>query len=176
MVKPVGTVVLLRKSRSATRGLIAVPGITSFCCSLGRTGIGFGKREGDGATPAGHWRPLKVLYRSDRTRHPRTTLPVSPIRRHDGWCDAIGDRNYNRPVTHPYPVSAERLARDDHLYDLILVIDHNTRPRIQGRGSAVFVHLARPGFAPTEGCIALRERDMRWLLSRLTRRTRLLVA
>ncbi|MEZ5852679.1 MAG: L,D-transpeptidase family protein [Hyphomicrobiaceae bacterium] len=138
-------------------------------CALGRTGRHGRKREGDGATPVGRWRLLDVLYRADRVSRPRTALPVRAIRAEDGWCDAAGDRNYNRPVTHPYPASAERLWRPDALYDLVVVLDYNVRRRVRGRGSAIFMHVARPGYAPTEGCIALSERDMRNILVHLRR-------
>jgi L,D-peptidoglycan transpeptidase YkuD (ErfK/YbiS/YcfS/YnhG family) len=133
------------------------------------------KREGDGATPTGRWRLVEVLWRPDRGQRPRTRLPVSAIRPDDGWCDHSPDRNYNRRVRHPYPVSAERLWRADRLYDIVVVLSHNQRPRIRGRGSAVFLHLARDGYAATEGCIALSERDMRRLLGRADRRTTLVI-
>lgn len=94
---------------------------------------------------------------------------MRPIRSSDGWCDAVGDRNYNRAVQLPYPASAETLSRDDHLYDVVLVTSHNRRPRVQGAGSAIFVHQARADWGPTEGCIALRPRDLRILLALLGR-------
>lgn len=158
----------------ATRGAVLLAG-TALRCALGRSGRRARKREGDGATPAGRWILLEVLYRADRVRRPRTGLPVRALRPSDGWCDAVGDRNYNRRVVHPYPASAERLWRQDHVYDLIVVLSQNRVPRVQGHGSAVFIHLARTGLAPTEGCVALGERDLRRLLAGADRRTRLLV-
>lgn len=119
---------------------------------------------------------MRVLYRADNTRRPLTGLPVSAIRADDGWCDAPGDRNYNRPVRLPYPTSAERMRRDDDLYDIVVVLSHNQRPRVRGAGSAVFVHLARPGYQPTEGCIALAEPDLRDLLARLRRGDRIRIS
>jgi L,D-peptidoglycan transpeptidase YkuD (ErfK/YbiS/YcfS/YnhG family) len=110
---------------------------------------------------------MAVLYRPDRGRRPPTRLPVRPIRRADGWCDAPTDRNYNRSVRHPYPASAERLWREDGLYDLVVLLSHNARPRVRGAGSAVFMHLARPGYRPTEGCIALSRAHLLRLLQRL---------
>jgi len=148
-----------------TAGWIAVP------CAIGRAGSKAVKREGDGASPRGAWRLAEVLWRRDRGRRPATGLPVRSIRPSDGWCDAQGDRNYNRPVRHPYPASAERLWRDDGLYDIVVVLDHNRRPRVRGGGSAIFMHIARAGFAPTAGCVALREGDLRRLLGALRRRT-----
>src|SRR6185312_13103750 len=86
------------------------------------------KREGDGASPIGAWPLRRVLWRPDKGRRPRTALPVEPISREDGWCDAPSDPAYNRPVTLPYPASAERLWRDDDVYDLVVVLGHNDDP------------------------------------------------
>jgi L,D-peptidoglycan transpeptidase YkuD (ErfK/YbiS/YcfS/YnhG family) len=153
-------------SSGACRGILTLEGM-SFPCALGRAGCRARKREGDGATPAGLWRLRAVLYRSDRVRRPRTHLPVRAIRQRDGWCDAPADRNYNRPVRHPYPASAERLWRTDALYDIVVVLDYNDRPRVRGRGSAIFMHVAKPGYAPTEGCIALARPHLLRLLERM---------
>lgn len=152
-------------SASATRGFLAV-GTRLFPCAIGRAGLRARKNEGDGATPRGTWPVVEVLYRADRGgRRPATPVRSKTIRRDDGWCDAPGDRNYNRAVRHPYGASAERLWRDDGLYDLVLVLGYNDRPRVSGRGSAIFMHLARDDLAPTAGCIALAERDLRLLLA-----------
>ncbi len=152
------------QSAHATRGTLEWGGC-AVPCALGFGGIDPRKREGDGVTPAGIWRLKHVLYRPDRMRRPVTGLAVSPIRPTDGWCDAPADRNYNRPVNHPYPASAERLWREDHLYDLLVILDHNQCPRVRGGGSAIFMHLARDGYLPTQGCIALAERHLRLLLA-----------
>ena len=148
----------------APRGLLHYVG-RLWPCRLGRGGLSARKREGDGATPTGCFALLSVLYRADRLARPRSGLPISPIGRRDGWCDAPADRNYNRPVTLPYPASAETLWRDDNLYDLLVVIGHNTCPRARGLGSAVFLHLPAPEQTPTEGCLAMSERDLRWLIA-----------
>ncbi len=148
-------------------------GLAARPCALGRTGRRTLKREGDGATPIGSFRPLCVFYRADRVARPGTRLPVHRLRRDDGWCDAPADANYNRHVRHPYAASAEEMWRTDHLYDLVVVIDHNQRPRVRGGGSAVFLHLARPDFAPTAGCVALARADMLRLLARLGRASRI---
>ena len=123
--------------------------------ALGERGLTRFPREGDRATPAGVFRLLEVRYRPDRVRRPRTLLPVRPIRPRDGWCDTPGHRLYNLPVRHPVPFSAERLWRDDHLYDILVVLDFNIRPRTQGRGSAIFLHVARADLSPTLGCVAV---------------------
>lgn len=131
-----------------------------LACALGKSGPSTVKHEGDGATPVGRLVLREVLYRADRIRRPRTALPLARIRPDDGWCDAPADRNYNRRVRLPYPASAEALWREDRLYDLVVVLDYNIRPRVRGAGSAIFLHVAREGLAPTEGCVALRLADL----------------
>ncbi len=165
---------VLAHPRDPAKGWVEIDG-RRHACALGRSGRRARKWEGDGATPFGRWRLLAVLYRPDRRLRPRTALPVTPIRPHDGWCDASTDRNYNRRVRLPYPASTERMWRDDGLYDLVVVLDHNTRPRKRRGGSAIFMHVARPGYTPTEGCVALAERDLARLLARARRSTVLVV-
>ena len=129
-------------------------------CAIGRGGIAHVKREGDGATPAGTFPLRRVLYRADRIARPTTALPVAPLTTSDGWCDDPADARYNQPVRLPYPARCETLWREDSLYDLIGVIGFNDEPTLPGAGSAIFLHLARPDFAPTEGCVALSSADL----------------
>lgn len=135
-------------------------------CALGPAGVvpGAEKREGDGASPAGVWPIRRVLYRPDRGPQPETALPVAAIAEDDGWCDAPDDPAYNQPVKLPYPASAEQMWRDDHLYDLVVVLGHNDDPPVAGLGSAIFLHLAKPDYAPTHGCVAVRRADLEALL------------
>jgi L,D-peptidoglycan transpeptidase YkuD (ErfK/YbiS/YcfS/YnhG family) len=136
-------------------------------CALGSAGPVRHKREGDGGTPLGRHRVLGAFYRPDHIRRPRTALKLAPIRQSDGWCDAPADRRYNRPVRLPYPASHERMWRDDHLYDLVLDLSWNRSPVIPGRGSAIFLHAAQPGFCPTEGCVAVDRRALLRLVERI---------
>ena len=159
-------------SGRSCRGFVRI-GTSVLPCALGRSGCRALKREGDGATPIGAWPIRRVFYRADRVRRPSSRVPVQAIRPGDGWCDAPGDRNYNRRIRHPYPAGAERMWREDHLYDIVVILGHNDRPRCQGRGSAIFMHLARDGFAPTEGCVAMHERDLRRVVATLNRQSRL---
>lgn len=155
-------------SARATKGFVEI-GPYRFRCALGRSGVAAMKREGDGASPRGTWRLRSALYDAARASRPATGLPLRAVLDDEGWCDAPSDRNYNRPVWLPYPASAERLRRDDGLYDYIVVVDYNDRPRARGRGSAIFLHVARPGYAPTEGCVALSRDHLRRLLALLGR-------
>jgi len=141
--------------------------------ALGRGGIKANKREGDGATPRGTFGLVRLWWRADRHPRPATLLPARRIGADDGWCEDPTDRRYNRPVKLAPASRADRLARADALYDFIIELDHNVRPRVAGRGSAVFIHAARPGFAPTAGCIALQLPALRRLLAHLGPRTRI---
>lgn len=144
-------------------------------CAIGRGGARRDKQEGDGATPIGCWPLRRVLYRPDRLAPPSTRLPAAPLTPEDGWCDDPADPRYNRPVRRPYPASHETLWRDDGIYDLIVVLGYNDRPVRAGQGSAVFLHIARLDFAPTEGCIALQQPDLLTLLAEVGKAARLRV-
>ncbi len=139
--------------------------------SLGRSGIAADKREGDGASPRGRFRLRRLWWRPDRMPRPRTLLPAQRIGRNDAWSEDPADRLYNRPVRREPQDGGDRLWRDDHLYDLVIELDHNTCPRIAGRGSAVFVHVMRPDKGATAGCVALPAVALRRLLARLSPRT-----
>jgi L,D-peptidoglycan transpeptidase YkuD (ErfK/YbiS/YcfS/YnhG family) len=143
--------------------------------ALGRAGVLANKCEGDGGTPRGRFRAVRLWWRADRLPRPRTALPSRRIGRADAWCEDPADRRYNRPFQRSANEPGDRLWRDDALYDVVLELDHNTRPRIAGRGSAVFVHLARPGLAPTAGCIALRRHDLLALMSYIGPKTRIII-
>ena len=156
---------LLRVDAAAAR--IDTP-IGMLRCVIGRSGIidAHAKREGDGATPVGHWPVRGALLRPGRVPTPHTRLPWRWIRLDDGWSDDPVDPSYNRPVVHPTRFSAERLWRDDMLYDLILVLGYNDAPPVSGRGSAIFLHAAPPA-GTTEGCVAIERAALIALLDKL---------
>jgi L,D-peptidoglycan transpeptidase YkuD (ErfK/YbiS/YcfS/YnhG family) len=158
--------------KASAGGRFLIPGdggaaVRVVPCALGRSGVvpAAAKREGDGATPAGRWPLRRVLYRIDRTPPPRTALPVLPIAPDDGWCDDPADPAYNRPVSLPYPASAEPLWREDGLYDLLVELGYNDDPPRPGAGSCIFLHLARPGYGPTRGCVALAREHLEAVLA-----------
>jgi len=154
-------------------GLARIGGRT-FRCAVGKGGIRFGKQEGDGATPAGQWPLRSLFFRPDRLARPKCALPARALTPNDGWCDAPGDANYNMPVTLPYPASAEHLWRNDNVYDLIVVVGYNDQPVVAGRGSAIFLHIARENYTPTVGCVAFARDDLFAILRMIDRRSRLI--
>ena len=167
-------ITIRRKPGDPRRGWLTA-GTLILPVALGRGGIKANKREGDGGTPRGTFRLRRLWWRADRHARPLTSLPAQRIGPADGWCEDPTDRHYNRPIKVPAHAASDRLARKDHLYDFIVEIDHNTRPRIAGRGSAVFIHAARERFAPTAGCVALNLDTLRLLLARLGPRTRIVI-
>lgn len=144
---------------------VLVWGGSRIRCALGRGGVTRDKREGDGATPAGCFPIREVLYRPDRLARPTTRLASRAIEVADGWCDDPADAAYNRPIRRPFAARHETLWREDGLYDLVAVLGHNDDPPVAGRGSAIFLHVAAPGYAPTEGCVAVALDDLLAILA-----------
>ena len=134
----------------------------SVRAALGKGGLitECNKREGDGKSPAGIYPIRYVFYRPDRVDAPETALPVVALTPNDGWCDDPNSSDYNRHVTLPFAASHEKLWRDDHVYDLVVVLGHNDAPPVAGMGSAIFMHVAREDYSATEGCVALALTDL----------------
>ena len=132
----------------------------TYDCAIGKGGFSSHKKEGDGATPLGRFPLRQCFYRADKVGMPKTGLPVFPVTEHDGWSDDPADPAYNSQVSLPYSYSHERLWRDDNVYDVIVPLGYNDAPPEAGLGSAIFMHVAKPGYEPTEGCVALALPDL----------------
>lgn len=158
----------------AARGMAEIDG-ARFPCALGRSGVTTDKSEGDGATPAGSFPLRLLLYRPDRMAAPMTSLKVRLVRPVDGWCDDPAAATYNKWVLVPNAYSHERLWRDDHLYDIVIVVGYNDEPIVPGKGSAIFIHAAREDMGPTEGCVAFAWDDLLQVVRRLGKDSRLVV-
>jgi len=142
-----------------------------YKCALGKGGIKQDKIEGDGATPAGEFPLRAVFYRLDKLPELKTGLEKRILEESDGWCDEPTDPNYNKLVKLPYPSSAENLWRNDDLYDIIVVVGYNDNPPVQGKGSAIFMHVARENYSPTAGCVALSKTDLLEVLKDINEET-----
>ena len=139
-----------------------------FRCALGKGGVKTHKREGDGATPVGRFALRRLFYRPDRIARPFCALKTAPLPPDAGWCDDPAHPDYNRLVTLPHPASCETMWRRDAVYDLVIPLGYNDEPPVAGLGSAIFLHLARPDYTPTEGCVALARADFLALLPLLS--------
>lgn len=153
-------------------GVLTFMGI-AYACTIGRGGVATNKQEGDGTTPVGEFPLRQVFYRPDRLDRPQTGLPVRGLREEDGWCDDPEDKHYNQLVSLPYAARSEHMWREDSLYDIVTVIGFNDLPRVYGRGSAIFLHVAAADFSPTEGCLALAMNDLLEVLHNSTSHTKI---
>jgi L,D-peptidoglycan transpeptidase YkuD (ErfK/YbiS/YcfS/YnhG family) len=172
--RPLSAIWIRTAAGDPRRGWLFAGGRT-ISVALGRGGIRANKREGDGGTPKGTFRPRQLWWRADRHPRPRTLLPIRAIGPEDAWCEDPQSRHYNQPMRLDRERSGDRLKRADHLYDFIIEIDHNRVPRVAGRGSAVFFHLARKNFGPTAGCVSMTKSAMLRLLQRLGPETRIVI-
>lgn len=160
---------LVRPSaRNKSRAIVQLGHLT-FQAAIGRNGRTILKREGDGKTPIASMTLLYGFHRGDRMSALNTSLPMHRTRKNMLWCDAPSNPNYNRPVKTPFKASHEEMLRQDGLYDVCLVLDWNVRSRRRNLGSAIFMHMIRPGYEPTAGCIAVHPRDMRRILPFLSK-------
>jgi L,D-peptidoglycan transpeptidase YkuD (ErfK/YbiS/YcfS/YnhG family) len=172
--RPLGAVRIRAAAGDPRRGWLTAGELT-VPVALGSGGIRANKREGDGGTPKGTFQPRQLWWRADRHPRPRTFLPVRAIQPEDAWCEDPLSRHYNQPMRLDRDRGGDRLTRDDRLYDFIIEIDHNSSPRIVGRGSAVFLHLARENFSPTAGCVSMTKSAMLRLLERLGPETKIVI-
>lgn len=171
---PNRSIIVRRAPRDPRRGILQA-GPLRIPCALGRSGTTIFKREGDGATPVAAMRLLFAYRPARRLAGLALPLPVRRPRADLGWCDQPDHPAYNRPVRLPFPASHETIRRPDALYDAVVVLDWNLTARARGLGSAIFLHIAQPGYAPTQGCVAVCARDMRRLAPLLRATSRLTV-
>ena len=138
-----------------------------FKCALGKSGIGKKIKEGDNITPKVYYKLLVLFYRSDRIPNFKTILKKRKINKKMGWCDDVNNKNYNKLIKLPCNFSNEKLYRRDNIYDLVVPINYNTNKIARGKGSAIFLHVAKKNYSPTKGCIALKKKDLILLLKKI---------
>ena len=142
-----------------------------FRCSVGKSGIKNKKKEGDNITPKGIFKLLKLYYRADKIKKIDTELKKIKIKKNMGWCDDPESRYYNKEIKIPNNFSYEKLYRNDNIYDLIIVLSYNISPTIKNKGSAIFIHIAKDKYLPTEGCVALKKNHLIKILKEIKSNT-----
>lgn len=167
-------------SENPSRGILKF-GKKTYRCALGKSGVTVTKKEGDNKSPVGRYGLRSVYYRYDKLRRPiYSQVPLMALLEEDGWCDDPDDKAYNKSVMLPYHASAEKLWRDDDLYDVLVVLGYNDEPVHAGKGSAIFMHVARDldddKYTGTEGCVSLKKSDLLEILPALTLETSLEIA
>ena len=144
-------------------------------CAVGKRGISSKKKEGDKKTPKGEFKLKYILYRKDRILNLKTKLKKIEIKKEMRWCDDPGSKNYNKIISSSNKYSCEKLWRKQNIYDIILVIDYNLNPIIKNKGSAIFLHLAKINYPPTKCCVAINKKNMRLLVSKLDKKSKLII-
>ena len=142
-------------------------------CSIGKRGISIKKKEGDKRTPKGEFKLRYILYRKDRVFDLQTTLKKIKIDKKMGWCDDPKSSYYNKIIKYPFKYRSEKLWRKDNIYDIIIIIDYNLNPVIKNKGSAIFLHIAKRNYQPTDGCIAVSKKNIKLLLSKINKKTKI---
>ena len=141
-------------------------------CAIGKRGINVKKKEGDLITPVGIFKIRIILYRKDKIRNLRTKIKTKLIKKNMGWCDDPSSNKYNKLVKYPFKYKAEKLYRPDNLYDIIFVLNYNMSPIKKNKGSAIFIHVAKNNFAPTQGCIAIKKLSLKKLAEKMNKKTK----
>ena len=143
-----------------------------FKCSIGKKGLKSKKKEGDNCTPIGIFKIGKVYYRSDRIKKLETVLKTKEIKKNMGWCDDPYNKKYNKEIVLDKKNKGEKLYRRDNTYDVLIVIEYNTKKIKPFKGSAIFIHLTK-NYSPTEGCIALKKNDLLILLKIINKNSKI---
>ena len=143
-----------------------------FKCALGKAGVGKKKIEGDNITPKGTFSIIKIYYRSDRIKKISSKYKLIKIIKTMGWCDDPKSKQYNQLIRLPNKYKHEKLYRKDNIYDLILVLNYNTRPILKNKGSAIFIHIATKNYKKTAGCIALKKKHLIRLVEKVNKKTK----
>ena len=142
-------------------------------CAIGKRGIGKKRREGDLITPKGLFKIKKVYFRKDKVRGLKTKFSMKAITKNMGWCNDPKSNKYNQLIKYPFPFNAEKLYRNDNIYDIVIVLDFNSKPIKKNKGSAIFLHVAKKNYKPTRGCVAIKKNELKKLLKLFTLQTRI---
>ena len=142
-------------------------------CAIGKRGITHKKLEGDNKTPVGVFKFNSIFYRKDRIKKIKSSLQKNVIKKNMGWCDDSNSKFYNKLIRFPFKFRAEKLWLKDNVYDILLIINYNTRPVVKKKGSAIFLHIAKKNYPPTKGCVAVSIKDMNLLLSKIKTKTKI---
>jgi len=93
-----------------------------------------------------------------------------------GWCDDVSSNYYNKQIKINKKISHEKLHRKDSVYDIIVVLNYNLNPIIKGKGSAIFLHVAKKNYNKTHGCIALKKNELLSLISKIKKNTQIRIS
>ena len=144
-------------------------------CAIGKKGIGRKQKEGDQITPRGTFSVKDILYRKDKINYLRSVIKKTPIKKNMGWCDDPKSKDYNKLIKYPFNYKSEKLYRSNNIYDIILVLDFNMHPIKKNKGSAIFIHISNNKYNPTQGCIAIKKKELLKLIKFIDKKTKIFI-
>ena len=144
-------------------------------CAIGKRGIGKKQKEGDQITPRGTFRIKNILYRKDKINYFRSVIKKTPIKKNMGWCDDPKSKDYNKLIKYPFNYKSEKLYRSNNIYDIILVLDFNMHPIRKNKGSAIFIHISNSKYSSTQGCIAIKKKELLKLIKFIDKKTKIII-
>ena len=144
-------------------------------CAIGKKGIGRKQKEGDQITPRGTFRVKDILYRKDKINYLRSVIKKTQIKKNMGWCDDPKSKDYNKLIKYPFNYKSEKLYRSNNIYDIILVLDFNMHPIKKNKGSAIFIHISNNKYSPTQGCIAIKKKELLKLIKFIDKKTKIFI-
>jgi L,D-peptidoglycan transpeptidase YkuD (ErfK/YbiS/YcfS/YnhG family) len=132
---------------------LVFPAFTGLIGEKGFAAIGE-KREGDGKSPSGVF-PLGIAFGYEPLIV--TKMDYRQATDDDFWVDDVDSEDYNKWIKgKPRAASLEKMKRDDEQHKYRVVIEYNMHPIMSGKGSAIFLHLWKPGES-THGCVSVSE-------------------
>ena len=144
-------------------------------CAIGKRGITCKKVEGDNKTPKGSFKFKSVFYRKDRILNLKSLLEKVIIKKNMGWCEDTNSKFYNKLIKFPFAYNAEKMWLKNNTYDVVLIINYNSKPIIKNKGSAIFLHVAKRNYRSTKGCLAVSKKDMLFLITKINKQTKLII-
>ena len=144
-------------------------------CSIGKSGITHLKKEGDLTTPRGLFRLGLLYYRKDKIKLLKCKIKKRVIKKNMGWCNDSKSKKYNKEISFPFKYGAEKLYREDKIYDVLINIKYNHSPIVKEKGSAIFLHLCSKKYKPTSGCVAIQKKDFLKILQLISNKTKILI-
>ena len=142
-------------------------------CCIGKSGINKFKKEGDLSTPKGVFNLGALYYMKYRNKYLKTRLNKKIIKKNMGWCNDSRSEKYNKEIRFPFKHGAEKLFRKDKIYDIFVNIKYNQSPVVKGKGSAIFLHLEKKNYKPTQGCVEIKKKDFLRILPLIKKNTKI---
>ena len=142
-------------------------------CSIGKSGVTQSKKEGDLTTPKGLFGLGLLYYRKDKIKLLKCKIKKRVIKKSMGWCDDSKSKKYNQEISFPFKYGAEKLYREDKIYDIFINIKYNQFPIVKGKGSAIFLHLSNKKYKPTSGCVGIQKKDFLKILPLINKNTKI---